>query len=96
MKLYVCWGTFEVPFHDHPCREALLALEKAGFEPEVVKAHGLGPLPMALQGPTRKMIKDQTGSAWVPALETGDGEWISGSQQIIDWAAQHATEATPA
>jgi hypothetical protein len=96
MKLYVCWGTFGVPFHDHPCREALLALEGAGFEPEVVKAHGLGPLPMALQGSIRRMIKDQTGSPWVPALETADGEWISGSQQIIDWAAKHATEATPA
>jgi hypothetical protein len=96
MKLYVCWGTFEVPFHDHPCRQALLALEESGFEPEVIKAHGLGPLPMALQGSTRKMIKEQTGSPWVPALETDSGEWISGSQEIIEWAAKRAAEATPA
>jgi len=94
MKLYVCWGSFEVPFHDHPCREAQLALEKVGFEPEVVKARGLGPLPMALQTSTRKKIKEQTGSPWVPALETDDGEWISGSEEIIEWAGRHAP--TPA
>ena len=93
MKLYVCWGTFGVPFHEHPCREAMLALEKAGFDPEVVKAHGLGPLPMALQTPTRKMIKQETGSQWVPALETDEGEWVSGSAEIIDWAAEHAAAA---
>ena len=90
MKLYVCWGTFKVPFHEHPCREALLALQQAGFEPEVIKARGLGPLPMAAQTSTRKMVKEKTGSPWVPALETDDGEWISGSQEIIDWASKHA------
>lgn len=93
MKLYVCWGTFTVPFHDHPCREALLALQGAGFEPEVIKARGLGPLPMAAQTSTRKMIKEETGSPWVPALETDDGEWISGSGEIIEWASQHAAQA---
>lgn len=93
MKLYVCWGTFGVPLHDHPCREAFLALEQAGFEPEVVKARGLGPLPMALQTSTRKLVKEKTGSQWVPALETDEGEWISGSAEIIEWAGEHAAKA---
>jgi len=26
----------------------------------------------------------------VPALELDDGEWISGSKEIIAWAEQHA------
>ena len=95
MKLYVCWGTFNVPAHEHPCRVALLALEDAGFEPEVIKARGLGPLPMAAQTSTRKMIKEKTGSPWVPALETDDGEWISGSREIADWAAGHGRDAAP-
>ncbi len=91
MKLYVCYGTFQVPLvREHPCRNAFLALQEAGFEPEVVKARGLGPLPMAAQTSTRKMIKEKTGSPWVPALETDDGEWISGSAEIADWAARQA------
>lgn len=91
MKLYVCWGTFQLPgVREHPCRAALLALEEAGFEPDVVKAHGLGPLPMALQTSTRKKVKEATGSPWVPALETDDGKWIGGSDEIIAWAAGNA------
>lgn len=91
MKLYVCWGTFPgVPkVHDHPCREALLALRKAGHEPEVVKAYGFGPLPDLTTG--RKEVKRLTGQSWVPALVTDDGEAIHDSKRIIAWA-----EANPA
>lgn len=77
---------------EHPCRIAFQALEDAGFEPEVIKARGAGPLPMALQTSTRKRVKEQTGSPWVPALETDEGQWISGSQEISDWAAENAPE----
>ncbi|MCB0828143.1 MAG: hypothetical protein KDB62_04970 [Solirubrobacterales bacterium] len=88
IKLYVCWGTFQVPgAREHPCREAYRALEQAGFEPEVVKTHSFGALPMALQTPSRKHVAENTGSPWVPALETDDGEWISGSGEIVDWAS---------
>lgn len=75
---------------EHPCRDALLALEAAGFEPEVVKTHGFGPLPRAVQTSGRKRVEDATGSAWVPALETDDGSWISGSKEIADWAGAQA------
>jgi hypothetical protein len=88
MKLYVCWGTFQVPgVRDHPCRDALNALRENGFEPEVIKAHSFGGLPRALQTPTRRRIEDATGSPWVPALETDDGTWISGTKEIIGWAS---------
>jgi len=91
MKLYVCWGTFQVPgAREHPCRLAWEALLDADYEPEVIKAHSVGLLPRALQTPTRKLVEDKTGSPWVPALETDDGEWISGSGNIVAWAEQHA------
>ena len=46
MKLYVCWGTFPTPRPGgHPCANAYHALRDAGYEPEVVKAYGLGVLP---------------------------------------------------
>ena len=39
MKLYVCWGTFQVKgMRSHPCRNAYHALQDAGYEPEVMKA----------------------------------------------------------
>ena len=90
-KLYVCWGTFQVPgAREHPCRIAWQALIDSGHEPEVIKAHSFGGLPRALQTPTRKRVEDGTGSAWVPALETAEGEWISGTSDIVAWAEQHA------
>ena len=91
MKLYVCWGTFQVPLvREHPCRIAYEALVRAEQEPEVIKTHGWGAMPKALQSSGRKLVEEKTGSAWVPALETDDGEWISGSQNIVAWAEQHA------
>jgi hypothetical protein len=72
---------------EHSCREAHLALEQAGFEPEVIKTHSYGALPMAVQTPSRKHVNDKTGSPWVPALETDDGEWISGTEEIVEGAS---------
>ena len=89
----MCWGTFQVPgARQHPCRDALIALEEAGFEPEVVKARSLGPLPRPLQTATRKLVEDNTGSPWVPALETDDGTWISGSGEITEWASAQSQD----
>ena len=91
MKLYVCWGTFQVPgVREHPCKVAYDALVQADLEPEVIKAHSVGLMPRALQTKTRKKVEDATGSKWVPALETDDGEWISGSGEIVAWAEEHA------
>ncbi len=48
MKLYVCWGTFQTPRPGgHPCHNANEALRMAGYDPEVVKVHGLGVGPKA-------------------------------------------------
>ncbi len=74
---------------EHPCKVAYDALVQADFEPEVVKTHSVGLMPRALQTSGRKKVEDATGSKWVPALETDDGQWISGSSEIVAWAEQH-------
>jgi hypothetical protein len=85
MKLYVCWGTFQVPgMRSHPCRNALIALQEAGYDPEVKKAYSLGPLPDITPG--RREVKRLTGQSWVPVLVTDDGEAIHDSKAIIAWA----------
>ena len=94
MKLYVCYGTFPSPRPGgHPCRNAYEALQEAGYDPEVVKAYGLGPLPDFLNSPARRRIKRMTGSPWVPVLETDDGEVIQDSKQIVAWAREHPAGA---
>ena len=86
MKLYVCWGTFQIPRPGgHPCHNAYEALKGAGWEPEVQKTYGWGVLGSALN-PTRKPVRDLTGQNLVPVLVTDDGEPIQGSQKIVEWA----------
>ena len=95
MKLYVCWGTFKIPAvlpgrpHGHVCEYADTALREAGYDPEVIKAYGLGPLPDWINSSKgRKEVRKLSpkGSSWVPLLVTDDGEVIQGSQRIVDWA----------
>ena len=93
MKLYVCWGTFPVPWPRrsaswrpaaHPCKRAHDALEEAGHSPEVVRTYGLGQLPDFTRG--RKEVKRLTGESWVPVLVLDDGEVIRDSDRIVAWA----------
>ena len=93
MKLYVCWTTRDAPLppRRHVCNTAYEALRDAGHEPDVSHTLSFGGLPGALQTPGRKKVNEKTGSYWVPALETDDGEWVSGSEAIVAWA-----EANPA
>jgi hypothetical protein len=90
MKLYVCWGTFPVPWRPggHPCRNAYDALREAGWDPEVVRSYGLTLLPDKPFNQTegRKEAKRLTGKSTVPVLVTDDGEVIADSRQIVAWA----------
>jgi hypothetical protein len=93
MKLYVCWGTFPTPLlpGGHPCRDAYLALTRAGYEPRVVRSFGsamLPDFPFNLT-PGRIHVKRATGSSEVPLLETDDGETIQGARQIVNWARRN-------
>jgi glutathione S-transferase len=91
MKLYVCWGTFPTPRppRGHPCRNAYTALREAGYDPEVVKVHGLGIGPLKLMTDGRREVEELTGSPVVPVLVTDDGEAVNESQRIVEWAREH-------
>ncbi len=94
MKLYICWGTFQtVRPGGHPCHNAYEAVKAAGYEPEVLKVHGLGVGPsfMHWTTPGRKEVEELTGQRVVPVLITDSGEAIFDSKKIIAWA-----EANPA
>ena len=97
MKLYVCYTTIDHPhipgIGKHACSTAFKALRSAGHDPAVVRSYGFGALPDVLQPPPRKLVKEKTGSAWVPALELDDGSWVSGSREIADWAQKHPAGA---
>ena len=96
MKLYVCWGTFPVPWPRkgaswrpaaHPCRRAFDALVAAGYTPEVAKTYSFGSLPAITPG--RREVKRLTGQRLVPVLVLDSGEVVHESQNIVDWAAEH-------
>ena len=88
MKLYVCWGTFPTPRPGgHPCANAYHALRDAGYEPEVVKAYGLGVLPSVFnQTSGRREVQELTGNRMVPTLVLDDGTVIDDSKPIVEWA----------
>ena len=96
MRLYVCWGTFPVPWprsgntwrpSGHPCKIAHDALKDAGHSPEVVRCYGFARLPDVTSG--RKDVKRLTGESWVPVLVLDDGEVIRESGNIRAWARDH-------
>jgi hypothetical protein len=100
MKLYVCWGTWRRPTplvsggKPHPCGVAHEALERAGHDPEVVRALGWKALPAALnQTPGRRKVKELTGEVSVPVLVTDDGEVVPGSAEIAAWAERNPASA---
>jgi hypothetical protein len=95
MKLYVCYGTWKPAPRPggHPCGNAYHALKDAGYEPDVVRTYGLGPLPGFLNW-TRREVKRLTGNYWVPVLLTDQGEVIQSSRKIMDWAKANPRTAS--
>lgn len=95
MKLYVCWGTFQTPRPGgHPCANALEALKKAGYDPEVEKVHGLGVGPLKWMTSGRREVRELTGQPAVPVLVTDEGQAIPDSKEIADWARSHPRVAS--
>ena len=92
MKLYVCYGTWKPAPRPggHPCGRAYHALKDAGYDPQVLRAYGLGMLPDAFnQTSGRKEVKRLTGNSWVPALVLDDGATVQGSDKIVAWAEEN-------
>jgi hypothetical protein len=101
VKLYVCWGTFPVPWprrgdswhpNAHPCKRARDALKDAGYKPEVIRSYGFSFLPDLTKG--RKEARRLTGESYVPVLVLDDGEVISDSRNIAAWATDHPADAS--
>ncbi|HEY5051784.1 MAG TPA: glutathione S-transferase N-terminal domain-containing protein [Solirubrobacterales bacterium] len=97
MKLYVCWGTFRTGSHEHSCRTAHQALVAAGYEPEVIKVRGLGVGPRVFQWTTdgRREVEKLSGQRVVPVLVADDGEVVTESTRIVEWAAAHSKSTAP-
>jgi Glutathione S-transferase, N-terminal domain len=96
MKLYVCYGTFTAAPRPggHPCGNAYHALRDAGHEPEVIRSYGLGIFPGIFNRTRgRQEVKQLTGSYMVPVLVTDDGEVITESRRIMEWARAHPAGA---
>ncbi len=96
MKLYVCWGTFPVPWPRkgaswgpaaHPCKRAHDALQAAGHSPQVIRTYGLASLPDFTSG--RKEVKRLTGESFVPVLVLDDGQVVADSANIVAWAEEN-------
>jgi hypothetical protein len=97
MRLFVCWGTFPVPWPRcgaswrpaaHPCKRAHDALLDAGHAPEVVRVYSFGFLPDLVPG--RREVRRLTGQSHVPVLVLESGEAIAGSDEVVAWARGHA------
>jgi hypothetical protein len=93
MKLYVCWGTFPVPWPRrgaswrpgaHPCKKAHDALKNAGYSPDLIRSYGFAFLPDLTRA--RRDVKRLTGKSYVPVLVLDDGELVVGSENIVAWA----------
>lgn len=93
----MCWGTFATVGHEHACRTAHQALLEAGYEPEVTKVYGLGVGPRLFHWTTdgRRQVEELSGQRVVPVLVT-DGEVVTESARIVEWAAAHPRFALPA
>ena len=98
MKLYVCWTTIQTPRppHGHPCHNAYEALRDAGHDPEVIKVRGLGIGPRFVHWITdgRREVERISGQRTVPVLVTDEGEVVTESQRIVEWARQPPVTAT--
>ena len=96
MILYTCemgksFGSAPGPFA-HPCGRAANALDEAGFDYEhrTVKGGSLKLWTWPSRAEDRAEIERLSGQRAVPILVLDDGEVITGSGTIADWARSPA------
>jgi hypothetical protein len=96
VELYVCWGTFPVPWPRrgaswrpgaHACKKAHDALKRAGHQHDVKRVYSFGQLPDLTPG--RRHVRRLTGQSFVPVLVLDSGETVAGSDSIVAWAEQN-------
>ena len=99
MLLYTCGQKKAGPGALHPCAKAGKALDEAGYEYEIktVGGYRLMPWTWGSRDDDRAEVKRLSGTNEVPILVLDDGEVISGSSTIANWAKEHpATKAAGA
>ena len=91
MILYTCGTKTMGPGFAHPCAKAGNALDDAGYEYELktVGGYRLMPWTWGSREKDRAEVKKLSGQTAVPILVLDDGEVISGSGTIADWAKEH-------
>ncbi|HEX6228760.1 MAG TPA: glutathione S-transferase N-terminal domain-containing protein [Solirubrobacterales bacterium] len=91
MVLYTCGQRKRGPAVMHPCAKAGGALDAAGYEYEIkpVGGYRLAPWTWASRDKDREEVRRLSGTNEVPILVLDDGEVISGSSRIADWAREH-------
>ena len=98
MKLYVCWGTFPRRPRPggHPCQQRPRGAQAGPAGTRRCRRPTAGASLGDALNPTRKPVRELTGSNWVPVLVTDEDEVIQGSQQIVDWAKANPATASDA
>lgn len=96
MVLYVCdngtsFGDLPAPIA-HPCGRAAKALDAGGHSYDVKKVNGglLKVWTWPKRAADRAEVERLSGRRGVPILVLDDGEVVSGSGAIVDWAKAHA------
>ncbi len=90
MVLYTCGQKKTMPAV-HPCAKAAAALDRAGhrYSIETVGGYRLMPWTWPARAKARAGIERLSGQRAVPILVLDDGEVITGTRTIVEWAAGH-------
>ena len=93
LTLYTCSLDDSGP-RFHPCRRCHEALREAGHAYETNVYDKNRPMGLFTKG-TRPELKEITGQEKLPALCKPDGEFVTGSKNIIEWAKANSRAAQP-
>jgi len=95
MILFTCGTKTMGPGALHPCAKAGDALDDAGYEYEMktVKGYRLAFWTWGSRSKDRAEVKKLSGQEGVPILVLDDGEVISGSGKIAQWAKENPAPA---
>ena len=89
MLLYTCGQRTNGPGPLHPCAKAGNALDAAGHSYDVKTVDGYKLLFWTRRGDARAEVEELSGQTDVPILVLDDGEVISGSGTIANWAKEN-------
>ncbi len=88
MKLYTCGQRDKQAAIGHPCGRAARAVREAGYEFDIETVDGYRLMPWTRRG-KRDEIRRLSGQEDVPILVLDDGEVVTGTKTIVEWAKAH-------